>query len=37
MESTDLIKFVNEIFQKKGIPAVNDLAKDFADGSNIEI
>jgi hypothetical protein len=35
MESNDLLKFVNLIFAKKGIPAVKNLAAEFADASNI--
>lgn len=32
MESGDLLKFVNQIFAKKGIPPVKNLALDFSDG-----
>ena len=32
MESNDLLKFVNQIFAKKGITPVKNLAADFADG-----
>lgn len=35
MESQDLLKFVNQIFAKKGIPPVKNLAQDFSDGSKI--
>jgi hypothetical protein len=30
----DLLKFVNEIFFKKGLPKVKNFGKDFSDGSN---
>lgn len=33
VEAVDIKKFVNEIFAKKGIPAVKNFAKEFADGS----
>ena len=36
METTDLIKFINQIFAKKGVPAVKNLALDFSDGSNFK-
>lgn len=35
MESNDLLKFINQIFNKKGLPAVKNLAAEFSDGSNI--
>jgi len=34
MESQDLLKFVNQIFAKKGFPPAKNLAQDFSDGSN---
>ena len=33
METSDLVNFVNQIFAKKGVPPVKNLAVDFADGS----
>lgn len=33
VEPVDIKKFVNEIFAKKGIPAVKNFAKEFSDGS----
>ena len=30
--SADLLKFVNTIFEKKGVAKVTNLAKDFSDG-----
>ncbi len=33
MESSDLIQFINQIFAKKGVPPVKNLAQDFSDGS----
>lgn len=33
METLDVKKFVNEIFQKKGLPPVKNFAAEFADGS----
>lgn len=33
VEAVDIKKFVNEIFAKKGIPAVKNFAKEFSDGS----
>ena len=33
MENKDVKKFVNQIFQKKGFPKVNNFASEFSDGS----
>lgn len=33
VEALDIKKFVNEILGKKGVPAVKNFAKEFADGS----
>ena len=33
MDSSDLIQFINQIFAKKGVPQVKNLAQDFSDGS----
>lgn len=33
VESVDIKKFVNEIFAKKGHPAVKNFPQEFADGS----
>ncbi len=33
MENKDLIKFINEIFAKRGVPPVKNICNDFSDGS----
>lgn len=33
--AVDIKKLVNDIFTKKGLPKIDNFAKEFADGSNI--
>ena len=37
METSDLVNFINQIFAKKGVPPVKNLAQDFADGSKLSL
>ena len=35
VEAVDIKKFVNEIFAKKGLPAVKNFPEEFSDGSKL--